>query len=382
MAQGDYMQAGVYVPIRNHKFERFIRTVYFEVDTAAGSTDIKIADIDGNPLDIRAAPYCLVPGNIIKIGPNADGYFEERTITLIDADGASYFIRVAPLTYSYEAGDAVQAQSVPLEWTPAYGSYVDSRLYSKATAMPYGSGINTFQVGNAASVARVASGGENHRIQQYGDIGTLLNANGEHRLSAWGKGTGDNARCKVYLDQCYADKSDVGITSTSIDFENDTDWTLNSTTFTPNIATSLGLITVQIDSGITEATTFLVDNVILEHSVYTFTEYADLGTLRILDPLSDRQQFKRLNNTAGFSNSANGKYRQGFSMQFTDVPQVFRDNMRILHNYCEQGNFLVIRPNIDDLPDVMVCDMQISGQGKDFWSLPYGSISATFIEMM
>jgi len=390
MAQGDAFQLGVWVPLGNHNFREFDQWAFLESAATAGAMSFEIVDEDGNAIPNWSSPAVLAEGMTLILGPNSSGHWETVTIQAVDNVGGKTITATSALLYSYSANDRVTIRSIPLDWTPLASSYVASRKYERSDPMPYGGGALDWNAGYAAKITRLVSGAAYvHRIHQYGPIGSFLNANGVHRFSAWGKGSGDTTKNEIELYSALADNSTTGAVTT-LSFSGSTSWAFKSATVTPEAAASLAWIYAQIDSGVTGLTTFEIDNIILEHAhntddaasgFYTFTEYNDQGTIRFLEE-PKRTESNRLNNSIGFYSPANGRVRTGFSCEFTETPQAFRDNLRILKNYCDTGNHLVLRANLDDIPDVLIVDMSITNPGKGSWDLSSGDLSITFRQVL
>jgi len=388
MAQNDLFELGVWVPLANHNFRNFEQIIYFD-DAVTSGDYFYVADRDGDPLDPRDANTVLVPGLELELGPNSSGQYEAVTISSIDVDGAKYKVAVTSnLIYDYAALDHITVLTAPLDWTPYKSAYVDTRRYERADPMPYGSGILKFNTGYSAKISRQSSASAQiHRLRQDGSIGTLLSGNGVHRIAAWGKASGDTGDCEIRLYDMRGNSISAGGLAT-LTFTDDTDWTLNQTTLTPDTDSLLPRVDILIGT-VTQPTSFWVDNVTIEHAYgtsdaasgyYTFTEYYEQGSLRLLR-YSKRTGFEYLNNNMGFNNPADGNHRRGFAVQYADVPQVFRDNLNILQDYCENGNHLVLRPNIDEFPDVMIVDLMITDDSKDIWDTAAGTFTVNFVQV-
>jgi len=388
MSQGDKFELGVECPIKNWQFEEWDRWLYIRDAVTSGAT-VWVSDVDGDELDPRIASYVLSPQNTVIIGPNSSGYSETQTVQSIEKHitADEYFITFGNnLLFDYSAQDKMLIRTAPLGWTPSYDSYRTDRVYARKGAMKYGNSKLDYGVGSSAYIERTAAAGTDYRLLQTTDIDTVLAANGVHRMSTWGYAIGDTGNCDIKLDTLKADGSTIASATTTHNYSGISTWAQNTSTFTPGSRTSKANIYMQIDTVPSTTTHFYLDNLTIEHAqgtddtasgYYTMTQYADQGSINY-DKISRQARTVLVNNTMYATDSSNNRIRYWLSCNFTNATQATYDNLIVLEKHCNDGNNIVFRPFINDLPDVLIGKIRITSPSKNLWNYDYRSFSFRF----
>ena len=395
MAQGDLWQLGIEVPVRNNKFDDFAQRAYFESDTTSGARVFTV-DKDGTDIDLRTADYVLTPGIEVTLGPSTysgfEGAVETVTVSVLDQSGSTYYFdATANLLYDYSEGDQIQFKTKPVGWTANLsGGYLDSRKYSMADPYKYGNSAITYGAGHSVRIDRTAASTSYvHSIIRKSGLNTLLNSNGVHRASVWAKSaTIDLGYASCIIGEYTA--NDNQITTNQFDVDPGVTWALKSTTFTPNADANKAEIDLRITNGVAARQVMDFYSPIIEHAAGTsgsgtgyvaLTEYPESGSIRY-DKLTMNNSAIMLNNTRKDFDASGGRIRHWMTAEFLNVSQATYDDFMQLERACiEDGANIVLRPNIDDLPPVMIGKIKISNAGKTFWNFGYRSFSFRFEEV-
>lgn len=378
VAQGDYMQMGVAVEVKNPSFrwgtekQTTVRTAYVP---ATSLTTLAVNTTTPTLVQIFKAK------DRILVGPSADTTDSGRMETVqITASASNTFTLKNALTYDYAVSDEVGGIGSNLAggWTPA-GNVVLAGIDGGGKDDDYAQKIN---FGAATSDYLEQTGLATLETNTVYRVGCYLR-------SATGL-SNDKIKVKVHDGSSYF----IGST-TSVAMDSKTSYTRYTDTGTTSSTwTALSAAAIRFEYFLGTPDDVEIDCVWLEHAkgttaassgFYTFTEVPNLGI-----QWGREQQFssRRLaNNTLRryASSGAGQKSRKHFAeMQFSWASQAFWDTLMVFQNWQEQGQLLSFHPFIDDLPPVMVGVMDIIENNKakkEQWDLAQHSFTLIFMEV-
>ena len=377
LAQGDFMQMGVAVEIKNPSFRWGTEK----------TTTLNGVYTSTTTLNVNATTPTLVQvfkaKDRILVGPSTDtdsadtGHQETRQITAV---GATSFTLVTALTYDYFSTDPVGGIGSNLAggWTPA-GNVVMGGIDGGGKDDDYAQKIN---FGAATS----------DYLEQTG-LATLEVAT-KYRLGCYIKsglgGVNNKIRVKAHDGASYF----IGA-ATSVGMDSKTSFTRYTDTGTTSSTwTLLGAAAIRTEWMMGTPTDTEIDCVWLEHAkgttaassgFYTFTEVPNLGIQWGREPQFSSRRLANNTLRRYASSGAGQKTRKHFAeMQFSWASQAFWDNLMVFQNWQEQGQLLSFHPFIDDLPPVMVGVMDVIESNrakKEQWDLGQHSFTLTFLEV-
>jgi hypothetical protein len=383
MAQGDFWQMGVAVPMANHSF-RF---------GTEKQTTLNGNYTSGTTLTVDATTPALT--NIFKakdrvlVGPSTNtdaANTNHRETVQLTAVTATTFALKNALTYDYRDPSGAAADGDPV-------GGIGTQL------------AGAWDLGGSASASGIDGGGKDDDYAQKVNLGTTtsdyleqsglatLEVSTVYRVGCYLRsatgGSSDKIRVKVHDGSSYF----IGA-ATSVSLDSKTSFTRYTDTGTTNATwTTLGAAAIRFIWMAGTPDDVEIDLVWLEHAkntttassgFLTFTDKPDQG-LQVSGP--GQWQERRLKNQTARRYASSGAAEKTAKWQiaahFSFMPQALWDNLMELKQWQDQGQFLTLQPFLDDVPPVLVGTMLILEDkpvAKSHWNLGLHSFDFIFTE--